>query len=82
MWGNPPVHIISHFRACLHGGGGPQVSEVTRLGEVTRLFIQSLMWSPNLSCKLHQMKVRDNMDRGVTPPKQVTSTNLGSLTST
>ena len=24
---------------CLHGGGGPQVGEVTRLGWVTRLFI-------------------------------------------
>ena len=24
------------LRACLHGGGGPQVGEVTRLGEVTR----------------------------------------------
>ena len=28
-----------HFRACLHGGGGPQVGEVTHLGEVTRLSI-------------------------------------------
>ena len=27
------------FRACLHGGEGPQVGEVTRLGGVTRLFI-------------------------------------------
>ena len=26
-------------RACLHGGGGPQVGEVTRLGRVTRLSI-------------------------------------------
>ena len=25
--------------ACLHGGGGPQVGEVTRLGGVTRLSI-------------------------------------------
>ena len=25
------------LRACLHGGGGPQVGEVTRLGGVTRL---------------------------------------------
>ena len=33
--------------ACLHGGGGPQIGEVTRLGGVTRLSIQSLilMWS-------------------------------------
>ena len=27
------------LRVCLHGGGGPQVGEVTRLGGVTRLFI-------------------------------------------
>ena len=26
-------------RACLHGGGGPQVGEVTRFGGVTRLSI-------------------------------------------
>ena len=27
------------LRACLHGGGGPQVGEVTRLTGVTRLSI-------------------------------------------
>ena len=27
------------FRTCLHGVGGPQVGEVTRLGGVTRLSI-------------------------------------------
>ena len=27
------------LRACLHGSGGPQVGEVTRLGGVTRLSI-------------------------------------------
>ena len=31
------------LRACLHGGGGPQAGEVTRLGWVTRLSIQSLI---------------------------------------
>ena len=31
------------IRACLHEGGGPQVGEVTRLGGVTRLSIQSLI---------------------------------------
>ena len=31
------------LRACLHGGGRPQVGEVTRLGGVTRLSIQSLI---------------------------------------
>ena len=31
--------VPEFFRACLHGGGGPQVDEVTRLGVVTRLSI-------------------------------------------
>ena len=31
------------LRACLHDGGGPQVGEVTRVGGVTRLSIQSLI---------------------------------------
>ena len=42
------IQKSSHaHRACLHGGGGPQVGEVTRLGGVTRLSIQSLVliWS-------------------------------------
>ena len=31
---------LPHFtKACLHGGGGPQVGEVTRLGGVTQLSI-------------------------------------------
>ena len=30
---------LKGLRACLHGGGGPQVGEVTRLGGITRLFI-------------------------------------------
>ena len=37
------VHVISssllQLRACLQGGGRPQVFEVTRLGGVTRLYI-------------------------------------------
>ena len=35
------------LRACLHGGGGPQEGEVSRLGGVTRLSIWSriLIWS-------------------------------------
>ena len=28
--------FLSHLRACLHGGGGPQVGEITRLGEVKK----------------------------------------------
>ena len=47
-------NLDSHFaragrrlRSVLHGGGGPQVSEVTLLGRVTRLsLLQSLIWSP------------------------------------
>ena len=40
--GQPQPHVHSKarlLRACLHGGGGPQVGEVTRLGGVTRLSI-------------------------------------------
>ncbi|CAH3188288.1 unnamed protein product [Porites lobata] len=47
-------------------GGGPQVSEVTLLGRVTRLSIQSLNGHPHLSCKLDQIKMTDYMDRRVT----------------
>ena len=35
---------IGTLRACLHGGGGPQVGEVTRLGEVKK-------W-PSFTCNL------------------------------
>ena len=31
--------ISTNINGCLHVGEGPQVREVTRLGEVTRLFI-------------------------------------------
>ena len=44
------------LRTCLHGGGGPQVGEVTCGG------------SPHLSCKRDQIKMRDYVDRRVTPP--------------
>ena len=53
------------LRACLHGGGGPQTGELTCGG------------SPHLSCKRDQIKVRDYMDRRVTPPKRVTSPTWG-----
>ena len=33
------TNFVERFRACLHGGGGPQVGEVTRLGGVTRLSV-------------------------------------------
>ena len=33
----PQLTGKSRLRACLHGGGGPQVGDVTRLGGVTRL---------------------------------------------
>ena len=47
--------------ACLHEGGGPQVGEVTCGG------------LPHLSCKRDHIKMRDFMDRRVTPSKRVTS---------
>ena len=40
-------------RACLQGGRGPQIGEVTCGG------------SPHLSCKCDQTKMRDYMDRRV-----------------
>ena len=42
------------FRTCLHGGGGPQIGEVTCGG------------SPHLSCKRDQIKMRDYVDRRAT----------------
>ena len=44
------------LRACLHGGGGPEIGEVTCGG------------SPHLSYKREQIKMRDYMDRRVAPP--------------
>ena len=60
----PPNAALETFRGCLHRGRGvgPQVGEVT------------CGWSPHLSCKGDQIKMRDYMDRRVTPPKRVTST--------
>ena len=61
-WENP---IKKYFRACLHGGGGPQIGVVTCGG------------SPHLSCKRDQIKMRHYMDRRITPPKRVTSPTWG-----
>ena len=44
---NTPTSVVLNtaqdLDSCLHGVGGPQVGEVTRLGGVTRLSIQSLI---------------------------------------
>ena len=53
------------LRTCLHGGGEPQISEVT-CGRTL-----------HLTCKHDQIKMRDYMDRQVTPPKRVTSPSCG-----
>ena len=53
------------LRACLHGGGGPQIGEVACDG------------LPHLSCKWDQIKMGDYMDRRYTPPKWVTSPTWG-----
>ena len=45
--------VYLSLRACLRGGGGPHVGEVTCDG------------SPYLSCKRDQVKMRDYMDRRV-----------------
>ena len=51
----------TYLTACLHEGGGPQVGVVTWGG------------LPHLTCKRDHIKMRDYMDRRVTPPKRVTS---------
>ena len=51
--------------ACLHEGRRPQISGITG-GQ-----------SPHLSCKRDQIKMRDYMDRWVTPSKRVTSPTWG-----
>ena len=56
---------MNKLRACLRGSGVPQIGEVTCGG------------SPQLSCKRDQIKMRDYMDRWVTPPKRVTSPTWG-----
>ena len=55
------------LRACLHGGGGPQIGEVTCGG------------SPHLSGKRDQIKMRDYVDRWL-PTKVGSLTYLGSPT--
>ena len=45
------------LRACLHGGGGPQVGEVTCLYTVHHMFTSS-----------DQSKMRDYIERLVKPP--------------
>ena len=56
---------LSRLRACLHEGGGPQVREVTCGG------------LPHFTCKRDHIKMRDYVDRRVTPPKRVTSSIWG-----
>ena len=57
--------MFQAFRACLHEGGGPQVGEVTCGG------------LPHLTCKRDHIKMRDYMDKRVTPPKRITSSTWG-----
>ena len=62
------LRFKGYARACLRWGRGPQVGKVTRWGWVTRLSIYSLIWSLHLPCKRNEIKIRDYMDRRVTPP--------------
>ena len=79
FWNNTSFKWSTYFQetvwltACLHGNGGPRVGEVTRLGGTTLLSIQSLIWSPYLSCKRDQIKIKNYIDERVTPHKRVTS---------
>ena len=62
------VFGINPWRARLHGDGGPQVGEVT------------CDYSPHLSCKRDQIKMRNFMDRRITPSIAGYLTYLGSPT--
>ena len=50
------LRLSNIFKACLHGGGVPQIGEVTFGGP------------PHLSYKRDQIKMRDYMERRVTSP--------------
>ena len=56
-----PVLTVPALGPVLHGGGGPQIGEVT------------CGVSSHLSCKRDLIKMTDYMDGRVTPPKRVTS---------
>ena len=62
---NSKEENMEQVRASLHGVGGPQLGEGTCGG------------SPQLSRKRDQIKMRDYVDRRVTPPKRVTSPTWG-----
>ena len=57
--------FVCALRAYLHKGGGPQAGEVTCVN------------LPHLTCKRDHIKIRDYLDRRVTPPKRVTSPTWG-----
>ena len=67
-----PLMRISVFLSCKQNSqlhccllGTPQIGDVTCIE------------SPHLSCKRDKIKMRDYMDREVTPPKKVTSSGGG-----
>ena len=55
-------------KGLFHGGGGPQIGEVTCGGSPS---------PPTPSCKRDQIIMRDYMNRGVTLPRRVTSPTWG-----
>ena len=62
------VEWIGHPGACLHGGGGSQIGEVTRFGGETRLFNQSLILIWSLLHDKWDDHLRSYMGWWVTPP--------------
>ena len=87
FWNNTSFKWSTYFQetvwltACLHGDGGPRVGEVTRLGGATLLSIQSLIWSPHLSCKRDQIKIKKLYRRAGYPTQAGYLTYLGPPTS-
>ena len=65
--------LFYRFRARLHGGGGPQVGEVTCLGGVTHLSIQSLILIDRVYMTGGVTILDIIWTDGLPPPKRVTS---------
>ena len=59
------LQYLRQIKPISHEGGGPQVGEVT------------CVKLPHLTCKRDHIKMRDYLDRRVTPPKRVTSPTWG-----
>ena len=68
----PQLGGLSHLER-LHGKIWPRLGGLPGLADRAN----RIVGSPHLSCKCDQIKMRDHMDRWVTPPERVTSPSWG-----